>query len=596
MKKQKATFETVELELRDHGLNLFADLLHFDNFAKNSLSTGKVKIMVALTDDAVRELVPFGKTMSDVMSTESGRDIIRSHLMVNYDFITKVATALNGRQIDTNTIVKAEIPSFDIGDKDIRVVVAAKAIIDTKQIEDVTTDRSVGLGGLLGYDNFLRLIESGNLKGKDLISLCLSSSDTNEFCNARDSEGKTIFDRLIYREYGYKNIGERNARDFYIKLWSAYKFAVTAPDRPGSHKRLEIRNGDVVTTKGVGLLTYAFNRQGNAVRTTVQVKYNDNSAVDSREFTFIVDITGEFLYIFASLPGDKYLRYPISDSPCRRIVAITKSVVGLIMLCDTGVIYRLTFLHSIARAPGKGIVRAVSELIFNDPELHVVDIYADMVKARRRSDNALVLIWRVKNHRDVWPGYYDANIRMRYFRNAPSALIYNTRNNAAFIYMISDALGDVGSHKINIGPLHFLGMDADVTNMKIEFGKTIFSDEADYVANPEADIHLYPSTWQVAILDYSNPNGTLYARTEFDDWEILDSGVEDFFVTRSFGFIIGSKPFEQTMVNKISVLKKGVISRLSNGEVLYKSDHLAFDPLYYNIDPVLNHNLLAYYR
>lgn len=75
------------------------------------------------------------------------------------------------------------------------------------------------------YDIFLYLIEQNDIRGKDLISLCLSSAKINDKCN---NKNQLLFRRLLERDYNIvlpEQLENYDARQEYIeqsslKVWT----------------------------------------------------------------------------------------------------------------------------------------------------------------------------------------------------------------------------------------------------------------------------------------------------------------------------------------------------------------------------------------
>ena len=77
----------------------------------------------------------------------------------------------------------------------------------------------------LPYDVLIYMIETGDLSGKDLLGLCLTSSSINVKCNARN---QLLFKKALMREYGikYNPDNQINPREEYIMRSSKREMAV----------------------------------------------------------------------------------------------------------------------------------------------------------------------------------------------------------------------------------------------------------------------------------------------------------------------------------------------------------------------------------
>jgi len=76
---------------------------------------------------------------------------------------------------------------------------------------------------LVPHNNLLKLILNGDIKGKDLISACLSNSNVNKICNSNDQ--KFFKDRLwkeFYINFTKNNYDYPNPRSLYIQMYTLY--------------------------------------------------------------------------------------------------------------------------------------------------------------------------------------------------------------------------------------------------------------------------------------------------------------------------------------------------------------------------------------
>lgn len=75
-------------------------------------------------------------------------------------------------------------------------------INEARQVQSKQPIKSVESLKTISYDNFKNLVNIGQLKGKDLISFCLSNPVINGYCNKVDSADEmTIFHRLLKKQF-----------------------------------------------------------------------------------------------------------------------------------------------------------------------------------------------------------------------------------------------------------------------------------------------------------------------------------------------------------------------------------------------------------
>jgi len=69
----------------------------------------------------------------------------------------------------------------------------------------------------LPRDVFIQLVETNGIRGKDLVSLCVSNPQINQKCNANGGE---LFRRLLRRDYGIES--QENHREKYVEMSKAH--------------------------------------------------------------------------------------------------------------------------------------------------------------------------------------------------------------------------------------------------------------------------------------------------------------------------------------------------------------------------------------
>jgi hypothetical protein len=115
----------------------------------------------------------------------------------------------------------------------------------------------------LPYNVLVNLVMTGNIEGKDLISLCVSSPLINEKCNkAFNAEGKVIPQYLFYlllKKMGFPLEGITNYRDFYVR-YSQEKVFNSFNEKLQQLKKLLKQESD--SSKDLHTLFYSMRRDG----------------------------------------------------------------------------------------------------------------------------------------------------------------------------------------------------------------------------------------------------------------------------------------------------------------------------------------------
>lgn len=94
------------------------------------------------------------------------------------------------------------------------VVVIGDVLLKESQARDIDAYLNALTWARLPYLAFLNIIENGPLRGKDLISFCVSNPDINNKCNNKKQH---LFRILLQKEHGV-NYNVDNPRDLYLEL------------------------------------------------------------------------------------------------------------------------------------------------------------------------------------------------------------------------------------------------------------------------------------------------------------------------------------------------------------------------------------------
>ena len=217
--------EQIDQFLRANGATSMAIIIH-NSMALTKLLNSSI-IMFIPSDFALDKIIAkSGQTLNEIRHTKEFIDLISNNFSTfplqdvspAYTAVTGVTIGnntqdLNGLNIIANTIIG-----------DARIFITNNTITTQKQLERLATKRDPGVLALLDYQNFSNLVNISNLKGKDLISFCLSNASINDMCNKEDSNGENIFHKVLRRDFKSEEIPKgKTAREYYIQLSSGHQ-------------------------------------------------------------------------------------------------------------------------------------------------------------------------------------------------------------------------------------------------------------------------------------------------------------------------------------------------------------------------------------
>lgn len=224
--------------IEQNGASLFSRLLYRSNRVLALLDNNQIKLIMAPIDSAIQRFqTTSNKSFELLISSQLGQEIVENHLSTMFSQEPNVTSlpAVNGQSllIDSKSVSQYQI----VGGKkigDVVIYFISIVILTSNQSKSLAIERSAGLkslfgGGNLGNTGLNLLIQQGGIKGQDLIALCNSNFEASEFCSKRNSNGKTIFDELLQKEFGV-TVLDGDARAEYINhhnnsgfvYWSYY--------------------------------------------------------------------------------------------------------------------------------------------------------------------------------------------------------------------------------------------------------------------------------------------------------------------------------------------------------------------------------------
>ena len=208
--------------LASNGAVNFSKILYNVPRLFSALNDPGLSMIFAPNDAALQRLSDkTGKSLADLQRDAYGIDILANHLSV---FPTKrswpMFTSINNRSYGSSeTDIKAlGVTATALIDKT-AVLVISSVIFHEDQLVKASLRRDIGALKALGQNDMLMvLIQRGDLKGKDLIALCVSDPEINKLCDA-----KVDFKQLLRRDYNAIAPTGVVPRDYYVILSRGYR-------------------------------------------------------------------------------------------------------------------------------------------------------------------------------------------------------------------------------------------------------------------------------------------------------------------------------------------------------------------------------------
>jgi hypothetical protein len=210
--------ETIIAKLETGGCRDFSIWVNRYGKLKDLLNARKIKFILAPLDAGLQAfLTATNKEGYLLATTKIGQDILENHFASIYNNRDPNLVAINNMLIpvDQKSLLRYQIIRFEQIEG---VVIAFGHIvfITEDQMKEWTRERSAGFKTALGGAGLQALIMQGSIKGDDLLSLCTTNFEMEDFCNKKDAlNGRTIFHDLIEREFGVKLTAGENARQEY---------------------------------------------------------------------------------------------------------------------------------------------------------------------------------------------------------------------------------------------------------------------------------------------------------------------------------------------------------------------------------------------
>jgi hypothetical protein len=217
--------------LAAQGATTFSRLLYNIPKLHKALKDPQLSIILAPNDSALQRLsAATGKSLAELQQDIYGIDILANHISTKPTQKTiAMVISINGNTYGASErdIQGLKVSAFTkIGST--AVLVIGEIIIYPNQVEKASLNRDLGvLKPLQQNDMMFILIQKGDIKGKDLISLCVSDPEVNKLCNA-----KLDFKYLLKRDYNATAPQGVNPREHYVKLSTGFKAWTTLVPKP----------------------------------------------------------------------------------------------------------------------------------------------------------------------------------------------------------------------------------------------------------------------------------------------------------------------------------------------------------------------------
>jgi hypothetical protein len=214
--------------LTANGATVFAKLLYNLPQLYQAVMSPKLTMIIAPTDESFEWLSnETQRPLAELLNSEAGRNLLSNHISVlPTQKVYPMFTAINGVTYGSGPedLAALKVTASTIIDG-VVVLVASSVIGRPQQLTKSKRREEPGVFAGMTRDAFQALINTGNLRGKDLIALCNTNPYVdNTFCNSRDASGRTIFHYLIKREFNIDISVNEDSRNRYVELHKEAQF------------------------------------------------------------------------------------------------------------------------------------------------------------------------------------------------------------------------------------------------------------------------------------------------------------------------------------------------------------------------------------
>jgi hypothetical protein len=202
------------------GATQFSRLLYRSEKILNLLRNDQIKLIMAPVDAAFEEFTTlYNKSLELLVSTPSGHDILENHFTTMFTSARHVVTlpTINGQSLPIDEVAVARykiISNTKVGDTHILFI--SIVIMTNTQTRNWSNQRSAGFKTALGNPGLQALLANGQIRGNNLIALCNTNYEMNQYCDRKDASGKTMFHNLLRQEFKLDLPANIDAREQYI--------------------------------------------------------------------------------------------------------------------------------------------------------------------------------------------------------------------------------------------------------------------------------------------------------------------------------------------------------------------------------------------
>jgi hypothetical protein len=224
----ESRFERLQDFLSNNGADIFAKSLYNNPALRRAGLDPKLTMIIAPTDERFQWLSnETQKPLGELLNSEAGRNLLANHISILptqkfYPMFTAINGVIYGSGPQDLAALNVRATTIIDG---VVVLVASSVIGRPQQLTKSKRREEPGVFAGMTRDAFQALVNTGNLRGKDLIALCNTNPYVdNNFCNSRDASGRTIFHYLVKREFNIDIPVTEDARSRYVQLHQEAEF------------------------------------------------------------------------------------------------------------------------------------------------------------------------------------------------------------------------------------------------------------------------------------------------------------------------------------------------------------------------------------
>ena len=224
-------------------MTTLANIIYRSNGLLNLLDSGVAKFIMAPTNQILDKMIAtYGKP---ILATANFEDILRNHFASEFTKTKAEIRSVNGQPIylDQQSMANRK-PETGFVVEGVAILPINNILITSNQKLKLTMIRNAGPFEMMNASTFKAWVQVSGLKGRDLISLCVSNAKINDLCNSQDKAGQTIFDQLLWSEFGQRASSDENARQLYREQHMRPSYYVNSSSLAGVEATLTYNTDD----------------------------------------------------------------------------------------------------------------------------------------------------------------------------------------------------------------------------------------------------------------------------------------------------------------------------------------------------------------